>query len=374
MTRRVICQRRARLFFKLPLPFQKITEQMSSHRPTSYALGPLTISPPLVLAPMEGVTNLVFRRLVRGFGGLGLTYTEFFPSKDLARSQGRLSQLDDVDPDEAPLAIQLFGRDPDLMARAAVILEERGAQIIDINMGCPSKRVCSNSGGSALMREPDLAVEIVKKVRAAIKVPLSVKMRSGFDAAHRNAPELARRFEDEGVNALAIHWRTREDGYDGIRDVEMIARAVEAVSIPVLGNGDIVDIASAQAMLDETGCAGLMIGRGAIENPWLPRQLEQWLKGQPVTPVSATERAQAILRYAQDLSQTFGSDHAALGRVKMMIRHVSQSLPCGEQLKRSSCRERDLDAALTHMRRYFDWLQAYEQGLTQAPYDLERLA
>ena len=327
-------------------------------RPTRYTLGALTISPALALAPMEGVTNVVFRRLVRRLGGVGLTYTEFMPSKEIVLSRGTLEQLADIDPRERPLAIQLFGRDPALMAQAAAMLQERGAQLIDLNMGCPAKNVCQNSGGSALLRDPELAVQIVRQVRRAIDLPLTVKMRSGYDPSLRNAPELALRFEDEGVQGITIHWRTREDGYGGQRDVSAIARAVERLSIPVVGNGDIVDVASAQAMLDETGCAGLMIGRGAIQNPWIFTQLAAWMQGEPVPWISPAQRMEAIEAYAQDLTQTFGSPRAALGRVKMMIRHAGESLPQGEQLKQQACRQPTLPQALEAARAYFQALEA----------------
>jgi tRNA-dihydrouridine synthase B len=224
------------------------------------------------------------------------------------------------------------------MAEAARILEDRGATILDINMGCPSKKVCQNSGGSALMREPDMALEIVRAVRAAIKIPLTVKMRSGFDASCRNAPELA--------------WRCQEEG----------AEAVQRLRVPVIANGDIIDIPSARAMLEDTGCAGLMVGRGAIRNPWLPSQLSAWLRGQPVPEVDAAQRRDVLLRYFDTIQEAFRHPGNSLGRMKMVTKHFTEDLPCGDGLRTLILTSQDVPAVYDHVRRYFDLLHQLEQG------------
>jgi tRNA-dihydrouridine synthase B len=213
------------------------------------------------------------------------------------------------------------------MAEAARVVQDLGATIVDINMGCPSKKVCAHSGGSALMKDLPLAAEIIRAVRAVVSGPMTVKMRSGFDAERRNAPELARICQEEGVDAITIHWRTREDGYGGARAVDKIAQAVDAVRIPVLGNGDVLDVPSAERMLRETGCAGLMIGRGAIRNPWIFTQLSQWLRGEEPVVVDAAEKRRAMLRYFRTISEAIPRERSALGRMKMLSRHFTDGLP-----------------------------------------------
>jgi len=217
---------------------------VNSHAKNSYIIGDINISPNVVLAPMEGVTDLSFRRTIRRIGGVGLTCTEFVPASSLHKDRGQPWETVKFDKDESPVSVQIYGKNPKEMAEGARVVESTGADICDINMGCPSKRVCSRSGGSALMREPDLAREIVSAVRSAVSMPVTVKMRSGFDHTNRNAAELAYMCQEEGANAVTIHWRTREDRYGGQRDVTQIAEAVDRLSIPVIGNGDIVDIDS----------------------------------------------------------------------------------------------------------------------------------
>ncbi len=330
--------------------------------PTWYRLRDLRIDPGIVLAPMEGVTDIVFRRLIRGIGGPGYTCTEFIPSEGMSRGSRRAARTAAFDPDERPVSVQLFGRRPEVMAEAARIVQDLGASIVDINMGCPSKKVCAHSGGSALMKDPALAGRIVAAVRAAISVPLTVKMRSGFDHSRRNAPEIARICQEEGAEALAVHWRTRSDGYGGERAVDAIAEAVRAVRIPVLANGDVVDIPSAERMLRETGAAGLMIGRGAIRNPWLLLQIGQWLRGEEPVVVDAAEKRRAMLRYFRTIAEAIPRERAALGRMKMLSGHFTRGLPCGGALRTRLLRSQSRAEAEGWVRRYFDLLERYEAG------------
>jgi tRNA-dihydrouridine synthase B len=327
----------------------------------SYNVGALSISPAVVLAPMEGVTDIVFRRVIRAIGGPGLTYTEFIPAKTLRDSKRAVRQAEH-DPEERPLAIQIYGRDPQIMADAARVVQEMGASILDINMGCPSKQVCAHSGGSSLLREPEVAVEIVRAVRAAISIPLTVKMRTGFDPSNKNAPELAHRFQEEGADAITIHWRTRQDLYGGVRDVTPIADAVRRLSIPVLGNGDIIDVQSAHAMLIETGCAGVMIGRGAVRDPWLPLTLACWMRGEPLPVVNARERERVLLLYHQKILEYFGFERLAFNRLKMVIKQFAEPLPYGRALRRLVTRAQTLTPALDAIHSYFDLLERHETG------------
>lgn len=331
-------------------------------------IGPHRIEPNLVLSPMEGVTDLTFRRLIRQIGGAGLTVTEFVASTGIARGDNRMTRMAEVDPDESPVAIQLYGKDPAAMAEGAKIVVELGAHIVDINMGCPSKKVCANSGGSALMKDPDLARDIVRAVVAAVDVPVTVKMRSGFDAARRNAPDIARMCEDEGVAAIAIHWRTREDRYKGTRAIDKIAEAKQAVSIPVFANGDIVDIPSAQKMFEDTGCDGLYVGRGAIKNPWLMLQISQWQRGLPITEVTPAERHRVMLGYLEAMQDQIRRnwrkgtpkpakvDAAALGRLKMLANQFCRPLPNGREFRQKVLRSPDIPTARGHIDAYFSAL------------------
>ncbi|MEL6345105.1 MAG: tRNA-dihydrouridine synthase [Myxococcota bacterium] len=331
--------------------------------PVAYKVRDIHIAPGVVLAPMEGVTNLTFRRLIRDLGselqgelycGPGLTYTEFIPSKGLKNgATGKLAEMIRFDPDELPIAIQIYGREPHIMAEAARIVEDLGASICDINMGCPSKRVCNHSGGSALMREPELAVAIVRAVRAAISIPLTVKMRSGFDAHQRNAPALAYACQEEGAEAITIHWRTREDRYGGQRAVDKIAQTVDRVSVPVIGNGDIVDPDSAVRMLEETGCDGVMIGRGSMRNPWCLLQIAQHLRGHPVTAVTAAERKRALLAFLERFYEDFRKERAALGRFKQIAKHFTRDLPDGPTFQKQLLRSQSIEAVREHTDAYF---------------------
>lgn len=320
--------------------------------PISYQIRDITVSPAVVLAPMEGVTNLTFRRLIRELGGPGLTCTEFIPSEGL-RAGNKVSKLAEFDPDERPVSVQIFGRRPAGMAEAARIIEDMGADICDINMGCPSKRVCARSGGSALMKEPRLAADIVAAVRAAIKIPLTVKMRSGFDATNRNAPELAWMCQEEGAEAITIHWRTREDRYGGQRAVDKIAEAVQRVSVPVIGNGDVIDVPSAVAMLEQTGCDGVMVGRGAMRNPWSLLQIAQHLRGEDVLLVTADERRRALLAFLSRFHATFRHERAALGRFKQIAKHFTADLPDGEAFRKLLLRSGTIDEVIGHTEDYF---------------------
>lgn len=303
---------------------------------------------------MEGITDLTFRRLIREIGGPGLTYTEFVPSSGLRRgANGKLAEMVRFDPDEVPIAIQLYGRDPDIMAEAAKMVADLGATICDINMGCPSKKVCAHSGGSALMKDPPLAAAIVRAVRAAIDIPLTVKMRSGFDATQRNAPDVAHMCQEEGAEAITIHWRTREDRYGGTRAIDKIAETVQRVSVPVIGNGDITTPETAEQMLRETGCDGVMIGRGVMRNPWSLLQIAQHLRGEQPMNVTAAERQERLLRFLDRYHALFRHEKAALGRFKAIAKYFSADLPDGKPFRQRLLRSQSVDEVIEHTHAYF---------------------
>lgn len=239
-------------------------------------IGNVELENQVILAPMAGVTDLPFRLLCKEQGA-GLLCMEMVSAKAIYYHNRNTDALMEIRPEECPVSLQLFGSDPDIMAEMAKKIEERPFAILDINMGCPVPKVVNNGEGSALMKQPKLVEEIVYKVSRAIRKPVTVKIRKGFDEANLNAVEIAKIAEASGAAAVAVHGRTREQYYSGSADWECIHAVKEAVHIPVIGNGDITDAVSAGRMLEQTGCDGVMIGRGAQGNPWIFREVTQYL-------------------------------------------------------------------------------------------------
>ena len=319
------------------------TQRNNKKQPLCYFIRDIKIQPAVVLAPMEGVTNIVFRRLIRKIGGMGLLYTEFIPSKGIMENSKQFLQMAEFDKDESPIAIQIYGNHPQMMADAALKVQDMGADIVDINMGCPSKKVCSNSGGSALMRDPKLAIEIVRAVKKVLHVPLTVKMRSGFDASCRNAPELAYMCQEEGAEGITIHWRTREDRYRGIRKIDKIAETKEKLHIPVIANGDIIDVNSAFQMIQETNCDGVMVGRGAMRNPWSLLEISNAFSGKPPPTVTSQDKKELLLSFLDTHFEKLRIEKSALGKFKGIAKHFCTGIPEGEKLKYVLLRAQSMD-------------------------------
>lgn len=285
-------------------------------------LGNVAIDVPVALAPMAGITDLPFRLICRRLG-CGYTVSEMISAKGLLYNNTKTKEMLKIDSGERPTAIQLFGSVPAELAEAARIVAESGADMIDLNMGCPVPKIVNNGEGSALMKQPDLAYEILAAMVKAVDIPVTVKFRAGWDDAHRNAVEIAKAAEAAGVAAVAVHGRTRQQFYEGKADWKIIAEVKKAVKIPVFGNGDIFSAADGLRMLEETGCDGLMVGRGADGNPWIFQQLRAALLNQSYNEqVPLSEKLELAAEHLRMLIELKGEYIS----VKEMRRHISAYL------------------------------------------------
>jgi nifR3 family TIM-barrel protein len=266
-------------------------------------IGSIQLSPAFALAPMAGMTDTAFRRLVKREGGCGLVVTEMVSSEGLVRGIDRTLEYAEYTEEERPVAIQIFGGDPEKMAAAAQIVEGMGADIVDVNMGCPVPKIAKHNAGCSLMREPEQAASVVRAMTAAVRIPVTVKMRAGWDADEKNAPELARRLEDAGASAVAVHGRTAAQSYSGFSDWDFIAAVASGVRIPVFGSGDCVEPGQLVDRLDRGGVSGVLVGRGALRNPWIFRQAADLAGGRTPRVVTDADRARFLLAYIEMLQQ-----------------------------------------------------------------------
>ena len=312
---------------------------VSAQFPAALRIRDVSIRPATVLAPMAGVTDTVFRRFIRGLGGCGLLMTEFTSSNGISaaltnpRGNKTLRYLH-FEPDERPITAQLFGADPQVMADAAKVVEDLGFDIVDLNFGCPVKKVVRCNGGSGLLRDLPLVERILRAVRAAVKMPFTIKLRSGWDEKEMVDTQLARIAEDCGVEALALHPRTREQGFGGRSDWTRIAALKDAVKIPVIGNGDIQTPEDAARMVAETGCDAVMIGRAASSNPWIFRQIEQHLAGGCYEQPGEADRY-AMIRsyYAMLLEQDKRNEAETAGKMKQFASYFTHGVRNGARLR-----------------------------------------
>lgn len=295
-------------------------------------IGNVTLENNIILAPMAGVTDLPFRLLCKEQGA-GLLCMEMVSAKAIYYHNKNTEALMEIDPRENPVSLQLFGSDADIMAEMAKKIEERPFDILDINMGCPVPKVAGNGEGSALMKNPALVREIVSRVVKATVKPVTVKIRKGFDEDHVNAVEIAKIIEDCGAAAVAVHGRTREQYYSGKADWDIIRQVREAVSIPVIGNGDVTGPESARRMLEETGVDGIMIGRAARGNPWIFRQIREYLEtGELPEKPSYEEVRETMLRHAR-LQLEYKGEYTGIREMRKHVAWYTAGYPHSARLR-----------------------------------------
>lgn len=299
----------------------------------SLKIGNVTLENNLILAPMAGVTDLPFRLLCKE-QGVGLICTEMISAKAIYFKNKNTETLMEIDERERPVSLQLFGSDPDLMAEIARQIEPRNFDILDINMGCPVPKVVNNGEGSALMKNPKLVHEIVSKVSKAIEKPLTVKIRKGFTEDCVNAVEIAKIAEDAGAAAIAVHGRTREQYYAGNADWDIIRQVKEAVSIPVIGNGDVDSPKKAEALVRETGCDGIMIGRAVQGNPWLFSQILHYQKTGELLPKPGMEEVkEMILRHAK-MQLEYKGNYTGMREMRKHVAWYTTGMPHSASVRR----------------------------------------
>jgi tRNA-dihydrouridine synthase B len=325
--------------------------------PPEFPIGDVRIAPATVLAPMAGVTDTVFRRLIRAQGGCGLMMTEFTSSHGIvaslrAKKPTRTFRYLLFEPEERPISAQLFGSDPQVMADAAKVCEDLGFDIVDINFGCPVNKVVKCNGGSGLLRDLPLVEQILTKVRAAISIPLTMKFRAGWNDQELVHIHMARLAENCGLQAVALHPRTREQGYAGKSDWTRIAEVKAAVRIPVIGNGDVLAPEDAVRMVQETGCDAVMIGRTASSNPWIFRQIEQYLRTGSYEHPAEYQRYEIMKTYYAMLHQQAAPD--AVGKMKQFATYFTHGVRNGSKLRVEIYRSLEATQILDAVEAFFE--------------------
>ncbi len=318
-------------------------------------IGNLKLENRLIMAPMAGITNMPFRVIVRGMGA-GLVFTEMVSAMGLTMKAKKTLQYLKSVPAEKPLGVQIFGSEPDVMARAADMAVEAGADMVDLNMGCPVKKVVKTGAGASLLKDPGRVRQVVSSVRKTCHVPLTVKIRAGWSPEKPVACEIALAIEDCGADAIIVHPRFANQGYSGKADWSLIGEVKEKVKIPVIGNGDIMNPSDALNMMKLTGCDGVMIGRAAVRNPWIFRQILQLEKGLPVQEPDLSERRSIIMRHYDLLQDSMNEHRAALCMRGLLIRYT-KGLPGSGRFREGFSRIKDLESLVSVMDKYFTDLE-----------------
>ena len=320
-------------------------------------IGQIKLADPFALAPMAGMTDTAFRRLVKRRGGCGLVVTEMVSSEGLVRGIDRTLEYAEYTEEERPVSIQIFGGDPQKMADAAQIVEGMGADIVDVNMGCPVPKIAKHNAGCSLMREPAHAQAVVTAMARAVKIPVTVKMRAGWSDAEINAPELARRMEDAGARAIAVHGRTAAQSYSGASDWALIDRIAASIGIPVFGSGDCIEPSQLVEKMASGHVSGVLVGRGALRNPWIFEQAAALARGGRPREITMQERGLFLLEYVELLLKERNGEAAG-------FRHVAPSHPSPEPGAPSSTAEGGV-AARGHDRWVINKLRALNSWYTK---------
>ena len=298
----------------------------------SFSIGSVYIPTPLALAPMAEVTDTYYRSLIKELGGVGLVVSEFISAEGLTRKNDRSHQMLAFHENERPVAIQIYGGDPERMDDAAAIVERQGVDIVDVNMGCPVKKVVNNGAGSALLKDFDKAARVVEKIKAAVRIPVTVKVRKGWESD--DVIPLLKRFEEIGVAAIAIHGRTRKESYTGASDWAYIADVKKELSIPVWGNGDVKTPEDAVRMFEQTKVDGVMIGRAALHNPFIFRDIQAHMNGEQVAVANEIERRiDAMQRYLAKIDAAPQIDRWKLHKARTVIGWFSKGIPHGKDIR-----------------------------------------
>src|SRR5438128_2438919 len=303
-------------------------------------IGSVKLPSPFAIAPMAGMTDSAFRRLVKRHGGCGLVVTEMVSSEGLIRGIDRTLEYAEYTEEERPISIQIFGGDPDKMAAAAQIVEGMGADIVDVNMGCPVPKIAKHSAGCSLMREPGHAASVIAAMTKKVRIPVTVKMRAGWNENSINAPDLARRVEDAGAAAVAVHGRTAAQSYTGQSDWTLIDRVAESLSIPVLGSGDCIEPGQVVERMRGGSVSGVLVGRGVLRNPWILAQAQDLAAGRPMREITLDDRGRFLLDYIELLlkegqNEAAGFRHRAQSQIAQSANPIAQlSISTSPMLRR----------------------------------------